>query len=332
MNDRALDVLEQYDLEIIRTRRGRGVYFCETSAGLHMLKEHRGSEEKMEKLWQLLKELESVQFFKTDLPVRTKEGNFLAKEEDGTTYLLKAWREGRECDPRSDLDACRAMEGLAIFHEKAHDLWEFSSEGEREKYVGTDLARELERHTRELRKVRQFIRGRQKKSGFESCYLEIIPQYLEQAEEITRRMQESGYEELRNEAIRRGNICHGEYMQHNVFFDRSKLLIMNFEHAHLDIPCMDAALFLRKIMEKQGWRSAQGERFLKAYEVIRPLREKERLVLALRLSYPEKLWKLANHYYHTGKSWIPEKDLEKLKTFAAQQKERERFVKSVLLC
>lgn len=293
-----------------------------------MLKEHRGSEEKLEKLWQLLKELESVQFFKTDLPVRTKEGSFLAKDEDGTTYLLKAWREGRECDPRSDLDVCRSMEGLAIFHEKAQELWEFASEEEREKYTGTNLAEELERHTRELKKVQRFIRGRQKKSDFESCYLEIIPKYLAEARDITCRMKESGYEELRKDAVLHGKICHGEYMQHNVFFDRSKLLITNFEHARLDIQCMDAALFLRKIMEKQGWRIAQGERFLRSYEVIRPLGEKERLILALRLSYPEKLWKLANHYYHTSKSWIPAKDLEKLKTFANQQKDRERFVKA----
>ena len=59
--------------------------------------------------------------------------------------------------------------------------------------------------------------------------------------------------------------------------------------------------------------------------------ERERMILALQLSYPEKLWKLANHYYHTNKAWIPAKNLEKLKIFANQQKERERFVKKVLL-
>ena len=47
MNENALEVLEQYDLEVNRTFKGRGVYFVETSSGLHMLKEHRGSEEKL---------------------------------------------------------------------------------------------------------------------------------------------------------------------------------------------------------------------------------------------------------------------------------------------
>ena len=120
-------------------------------------------------------------------------------------------------------------------------------------------------------------------------------------------------------------------MQHNVLFGRREMILTNFEHAHLDIQCVDVALFLRKIMEKQGWRIAQGEKFLNAYECICPLKDQERLILALRLLYPEKLWKLANHYYHTNKAWIPEKNLEKLKLFVNQQKERERFVQKVIL-
>lgn len=331
MNEKALEVLEQYDLEVLRTWKGRGVYFCETSKGLHMLKEHRGSEEKLEKLWQLLTSLENVQFFKTDLPVRTKEGSFLVKDSEETTYLLKAWRDGRECDPRNELDVCRCMEGLAIFHTAAKEIWEFSNPEERTKYEGTNLVTEMEKRTRELKKVQTFIRKKQKKSDFESCYLEIIPKFLTEAADITLRMRESGYEALREEALEHGKICHGEYMQHNVLFDRSKLIITNFEHAHLDLQCVDVSLFLRKIMEKQGWKLAQGEKFLRAYEIVRPLEERERLILALRLSYPEKLWKLANHYYHTNKAWIPAKNLEKLKTFASQQKEREKFVKRVIL-
>ena len=188
----------------------------------------------------------------------------------------------------------------------------------------------MEKRTRELKKVQTFIRKKQRKSDFESAYLEVIPDFLFQAGEIGRNMRESGYETLRQEAFTEGRICHGEYMQHNVLFDRSKLIITNFEHAHLDLQCVDVALFLRKIMEKQGWRIAQGEKFLHAYEIICPLGEKERMILALRLSYPEKLWKLANHYYHTNKAWIPAKNLEKLKTFVNQQKEREKFVKRVL--
>ena len=331
MNEKALEVLEQYDLEVHRSFKGRGVWFFETSKGLYMLKEHRGSEERLEKLHDLLESLESVHFFKTDLPVRSKEGSFLVKDSEETSYLLKKWRDGRECDPRSELDVCRCMEGLAIFHERAEGIWKFDSEEDRAKYEGSSLVNELEKRTRELKKIQSFIRRKQKKSDFECAYLEIIPGYLEEAKEITLKMKESGYETLREKAFESGKICHGEYMQHNVLFDRSKLIITNFEHAHLDLQCMDVSLFLRKIMEKQGWKTVQGEKFLRAYEIVHPMGSKERLILGLRLAYPEKLWKIANHYYHSNKAWIPAKNLEKLKIFANQQKERERFVQKVIL-
>ena len=331
MNENALEVLEQYDLEFIRSWRGRGVYFIEASSGLYMLKEHRGSEEKMEKLWQLLNSLENIQFFKTDLPVRNKEGQFLVKDGEGMSYLLKKWRDGRECDPRSEMDVCRCLEGLGIFHDQAKGIWEFESLQQRERYEGANLAEEMDRRTKELKKVQSFIRKKQKKSEFESAYLEVVPKYLNQALEIGLQMKDSGYELVRSQAFEQGRICHGEYMQHNVLFDRSKMILTNFEHAHLDLQCVDVALILRKIMEKQGWRISQGEKFLRAYEVVCPLEERERMILALRLSYPEKLWKLANHYYHTNKAWIPAKNLEKLKLFVNQQKERERFVQKVIL-
>lgn len=331
MDEKALQVLEQYELEVLRTWKGRGVYFCETTKGVYRLKEQRGSEEKIEKLCQLLQSLEPVQFFKTDLPIRSREGKFLVKDSDEISYLLKAWKDGRECDPRSELDVCRSMEGLAILHTHAKGIWEFDSASEREKYEGTNLVTEMEKRTRELKKVQSFIRKKNKKTEFESCYLQIVPEYLIEAARITEEMKESGYEALRAEALKAGKICHGEYMQHNVLFDRSKLIITNFEHAHLDLQCVDVALFLRKVMEKQGWKQTQGEKFLRAYEIVRPMDERERRILALRLSYPEKLWKLANHYYHTNKAWISAKSLEKLKTFVNQQRERERFVKGVLL-
>lgn len=331
LDENSLEVLEQYDLEVKRTWKGRGVYFVETAAGLHMLKEYRGSEEKLEKLWQLSLAFENVQFFKTDVPVRNKEGKFLVKDSEGKAYFLKVWKDGRECDPRSELDVCRCMEGLAIFHTAAKNVWEFSSAEERRKYEGTNLELEMQRHTGELKKVQSFIRKKQRKNAFESGYLEIIPKFLEQALEITARMKGSGYEELQGNAIAQGMICHGEYTQHNVLLGRQKLIITNFERAHLDLQCMDVALFLRKVMEKQGWKTAQGEKFLRAYEIVRPMEKKERQILALKMAYPEKLWKLANHYYHTNKAWIPEKDVEKLKTFVNQQKARENFVESVLL-
>ena len=38
----------------------------------------------------------------------------------------------------------------------------------------------------------------------------------------------------------------------------------------------------------------------------------EEKILKLMLAYPEKFWKVANQYYNNRKSWIPEKNMQKL--------------------
>ena len=46
-----------------------------------------------------------------------------------------------------------------------------------------------------------------------------------------------------------------------------------------------------------------------------------------RLSYPEKLWKIVNFYYNSGKAWIPEKNQEKLDRLLEQEAARKKFLK-----
>ena len=45
------------------------------------------------------------------------------------------------------------------------------------------------------------------------------------------------------------------------------------------------------------------------------------------MSYPEKLWKIVNFYYNSGKSWIPEKNQEKLDRLLEQEAARKKFLK-----
>ena len=44
------------------------------------------------------------------------------------------------------------------------------------------------------------------------------------------------------------------------------------------------------------------------------------------LAYPEKYWKLMNHYMNKKKSWLSAKNLEKLKDVKSLEKKREEFL------
>ena len=60
MNEKSLKLLEQYDLELISARRGRGSYICETSLGKKLLTDYTGSEKKIVFTNQLLERMEQL--------------------------------------------------------------------------------------------------------------------------------------------------------------------------------------------------------------------------------------------------------------------------------
>ena len=55
MNDRAVALLEQYEIEVLRTRKGRGAILCDTQQGCLIFKEYTGREEQLRLQEQVLK-------------------------------------------------------------------------------------------------------------------------------------------------------------------------------------------------------------------------------------------------------------------------------------
>ena len=124
-----------------------------------------------------------------------------------------------------------------------------------------------------------------------------------------------------------GWLCHGDYNQHHVLLSREGTAITDFGRCHFGVQTGDLAHFFRKILEKQNWDKVYGNAMLREYGRVRPLSGEEQEDLRVRLSYPEKFWKLADHYYGSRKSWIPEKNVEKLRSLIRQREQRSSFLK-----
>ena len=122
-------------------------------------------------------------------------------------------------------------------------------------------------------------------------------------------------------------LCHGDYNQHNVIECRNSPCIINLEQMRWDEPVSDLTKFLRKVLEKNSWRQDLGLSMIRAYDGIRPLKEKERRKLLLRLSYPARFWNIANHYYNSRKAWVSQRDIEKLKRLLEVENQRKEFLK-----
>lgn len=103
----------------------------------------------------------------------------------------------------------------------------------------------------------------------------------------------------------------------------------NFEKFKRDLQVEDFYYFLRKVMEKQGWKVRLGDNIINAYSAVRPLAEEELKYLQNRLCYPEKFWKIADSYYRSNKAWISAKSIEKLDVAIRQTEEKKRFLEEI---
>ena len=320
MYDYGLSILEQYGLNAESSARTRGALLCRTEKGLVIIREFGGTEKKLQKQQELLEKL-SEQECLVDCYISNQEGALVAKDRDGIPYTIQQWYEGRECDTRSREDIFRSIRMLAQIHAKMQmPVVEF--------YVEPSLEDEYQRHNQELKKIRSFIRKRGASSPFEKIYLATVEDFLRDGEEAYAALRESGYQELRQKAETEGEVCHGEYNQHNVLILKSGTAVTNFEHWGFDTQMADLYRFMRKILEKYNWDVRFGKEMLKAYHEIKPVSKEEWKNLKIRFSYPEKYWKLANYYYTHRKTWISVKNTEKLQNLIRQREAWKRYCAS----
>lgn len=320
MYNRTEIVLEAYPYEFTDITKGRGVYFCHGKDGSKkILKEFSGSAAKAELLDRFLCYLKDHGCTAEQI-VRTAEGQVLFTDVDEVRYYMRTWFDGRECDTRNREDILCAVRKLAQFH---IDTAGFSQELPPVMCKGADfLSKEYMRHTRELHKVRNYIKAKKKRNEFETDFLNEYDYYIAQAEEAAGRL-----EEAQQPSGQYFGICHGDYSHHNLLFTAKGPVMINYERFCRDAYISDFAHFFRKIMEKHNWNTGLGMDMIHAYDKVRRLSGWELHQLSIRMAYPEKFWKVANHYFNSKKSWANNRDGEKLAKIRAQEQERAEFLK-----
>ncbi|NLZ80586.1 MAG: CotS family spore coat protein [Clostridiales bacterium] len=327
MGEKSISVLEQYDLKVIRVGRGRGAVLCETNTGSKLLKVYTGSVQRLTFEDEVLNHINENGGF-VDGFVRNKSNKLLSIDTDGTRYVLKNWYEGKECEVRNISDILTSVRTLATFH-----LWmtkvPFKEFKETNVYTATFLEDELEKHHRELKRARSFVRSKRKKSEFELYVINNYDLFYTQGEKALDLLKNSSYKRLMEEASEQVSLCHGNFNQHNIIFFNRNVAITNFDKMVVNIQLVDLYLLMRKILEKNNWDLILGSNMIEEYSKIKPISEEELEVLHILFLYPEKFWKIVNYYYNGNKAWIPQKNIDKLKTLTAQNRSREKFIEEV---
>lgn len=324
MNDRVIGLLGQYDIEVLRTRKGRGAVLCDSNRGTLIFKEYQGQKGKIGVQDRLLKKIAAGGFLVEEI-IPAREGELSVQDADGVSYILKTYFEGKECNVQDLQECIRGVETLARLHGQMH----LEDEDALEQMPVFQPEREYAKHNKELKKIRRFLRQKSQKNEFEIYLMQEYDYFYDQAQEIAEewndfRMPEDGQQLKKN-----GVLCHGDYQYHNIIEMPGGQAVINFEKILIDDQVRDLYLFMRKLLEKSNWSREVGSQLLKAYCAVNPLPARSYVSLYYRLAYPEKFWKIVNFYYNSGKAWIPEKNMEKLQKIVGQEREKQKFLDAV---
>ena len=324
MVDQALGTLEHYELEIKGVRKGRGNWVVNCREGDFVLKEYSGGEEKARLQKTLTDKIRKETGVLVQEIIPNKEGSLLTKDLEERTYTLQTFMEGRECNVKEGAECEAAVRTMARMHKGMN----FTEGDENIDCSPYSLKKEFSKRNTELRRIRRYLKEKRQKNEFERFLYKNLPVFLEKALEVEESWEY--YEKLCNTNGNGFQFCHGDYQHHNVWIDYNEIMILQFEKYIQDFPCRDLYLFLRKLLEKSNWDSAVGKEMLDIYAKERPIPYMEQISMIYRFAYPEKFWKIANYYFNSKKSFIPEKSMEKLEKLLEQENAKEDFVNNVL--
>ncbi len=328
MNDWNTEVTGQYELEVENLRKGRGAWILETDRGLKLLKEYKGSVKRLEFEEMVLDAVKDVGTLKVDQYVRNREGELLSTAGDGTRFIVKSWFSDRECDLKDTREILSAVRQIAVLHKllrnvEAREEWNLKS------MISPPLYEAMDKHNRELKKARAFIRGKRRKNEFELSVIASFDQFLNQAKKARDGMEQVFLRE--GDALKESYfVCHGELNQHHILMGKTYVAVTEFNKMHLGLQVEDLYHFMRKVMEKHDWNMTLGNAMLDSYERVLPMSETERECLYYFFLYPEKYWKQINFYYNANKAWIPARNTEKIEGLKVQQENRERFIRGII--
>ncbi len=326
MNERYLEILTQYDLTAENVRKGRSGYICETGAGTVLLSEYKGTLKRLEFETQVLSKVREAGLERVDDYIRTTQGELAAVGEDGLRYVLKRWFTDRECNIRDRREVRQAAAQIARLHRILREIpssgeWDLGS-------IRTEpVEQELQRHNQELKRARNYMKNKRKKTEFESCVLGNFQIFYEQAASACEglgklRQKESGAPLF---------LCHGNLDHHHILMGDGDVAVIEFHRMHLGEQMEDLYYFMRKVMEKHDWNVGLGTEMLAAYERVLPITETQRHHLYYLFLYPEKYWKQINFYFNASKAWIPARNIEKLKSLEDQLEMRQNFLDKIFL-
>lgn len=321
MNEKQMEIVEQYDVEVKSSFRSRGCLHIETDRGLFMVMPYYGSPMRLACELELQKKLEAEGFDKVDQICPNRENGLISYDKYRTPFILKKAFEGRECNLKDEKDLETACSNLARLHKTLNELEEYHVDNR----ITPSIPTMLKSRKQELKRIRNFMKKSGRRTEFELTFTSCYEEFYEEAETAL-----SMAENRTQDYFREGyGICHGAYHHHNIMILPEGTATLNLGQFHYNQQILDLYSFIRKALEKNHYQKRVFEIAIRGYEQEISLKTGDLERLLMLFTFPEKFWKISNQYFNNKKCWMPPKNLEKLKKTIEQNTGRKQFLQDL---
>lgn len=337
METKYQEVFSQYNFKIHNSFRIRGAHIIETNIGPKLFKGLECSVNHVNFENEIQQVLVKRAYPYLDLYVPNSKKEIITTDSMGNQFFIKDWYSGLECDLKQEEDVLNGVANLACIHNLLRNVP--ISEESRTLNGEINLNESFEKRIRELKRVRSYIKQKRKKKEFELSFLDCYDHFFDQATLANELLKASQYDNLLKAAQSKGHVCHGNYTYHNLIFlgkthkynerNSKQIITTNFDRAVIGIQINDLYHFIRKTMEKTNWDIKLGNKMIKIYNSTCAISKEEAHLLYILLLYPEKFWKVSNHYYNGKKTWVPKRTIQKLEDVKNQTEDKDKFLKQL---
>ena len=155
MDDKHGEIFRQYDLKVYNTYRARGAFLLETNQGLKLLKAFEASKNHLVYENKVKEALVNRGIANVDVLVQNKAGEYISDDSSGTSYIIKNWFQGEECNLKELKDVQGAAANLAMLHNHMQEIE--TTEEEKQYVTQLSLSVVFDKHNKELKRVRTYI-------------------------------------------------------------------------------------------------------------------------------------------------------------------------------
>ena len=317
---REFEIERQFSIKIESIKPNKGVYYVKSNKGDKCLKRINYGAQKLLFVYGAKEHLINNGFSNVDKFNLNFEGEpYAIVNED--LYTLSEWVEGEECDFHNIDEVKKAANTLARLHNasKGYDPPENSK-------LKSDLGRWphlMEKRIRALDKMRDMIRKRSNKTGFDLAYIKSVDFYKDLGKKALATLNNSEYLNICELTENEKSFCHHDFTYHNIILNEEDVCVIDFDYCKREVRAYDISNFMTKVLKRVDWDFEFAKGIIESYNDIYPIEDNEYKVIFAYLVFPQRYWRLANRYYYNEVNWAQGTFLTKLENIIG---EKEKFL------